>query len=249
MDKQLALIATVILMLFLSLNSGVQMVSANPISLPPINVNSPENNKIYSSNQVTLNFTVIGYRNYTSFSYSLDGQEPIDTNKSGVLTNLPPGSHTLIIYGNATDDTYWNGHELLNIVYFSTIYSTAWLTFTLILTVSLATLSLLIFFRRKQIATRLKQEKKFSFWLGLPCFLFFTCLVFIPSFWHWANDYLFPRFPVEIESSPIFGIIISIPFMVIGLLLMYFGTRKNKSHFDTIKKSLPYTVNVSESIV
>jgi hypothetical protein len=234
MDKQSALIAAVILTLLLSLNSGVQMVSANPISLPFINVNSPENNKIYSSNQVTLNFTVIDtHRNYTSFSYSLDGQEPIDTNKSGVLTNLPSGSHTLKIYGNATDDAYWNGHELLNIVYFSTIYSTAWLTFALILAVSLATLSLLIFFGRKRIAARLKREKKFSFWLGVLCFLFFTCLVFVPSFWHWANDYLFPRFPVGLQDSPIFGIIISIPFMVIGLLLMLFGTRKNKSRFDS----------------
>jgi hypothetical protein len=226
--KQLALISSLIFMLLLSLNSGAQIVSANPISVPSINVNSPENNKIYSSNQITLNFTVNGVRNYTSFSYSLDGQEPIDTNKSGVLTNLPSGSHTLKIYGNAYDDTYWNGHELLSIVYFSTIYSTAWVTFTLILTASLATLSLLIFFGRKRIAARLKREKGPIFWLGLLCFLFFTCLVFIPSFGHLANDYLFPKFPVEFEVSPTFGIMISIPFMAIGLLLMYFGTRKNK---------------------
>ena len=234
MDKKSALIATVTLVLLLSLTFGAQMVSANPISIPPINVNSPENNKIYASNQVELNFTVRdAHRNYTSFSYSLDGQKLIDTNQSCFLTNLPSGSHTLIIYGNATDDTYWNGHELLSIVYFSTIYSTALLTFTPILTASLAILSLLLFFGRKRIVTRLKRPKKFSLWLGLLSFLFFTVFVFIPSFWNWADDYLFPRFPVEIRVSPIFGIFGSTPFMILGLLLMWFGTRKGKSRFDS----------------
>jgi len=234
MDKKSALIATVTLLLLLSLTFGAQMVSANPIAIPPINVSSPENNKIYTSNQVELNFTVRdAHRNYTSFSYSLDRQNPIDTNQSCVLTNLLSGSHTLIIYGNATDDTYWNGHELLSIVYFSTIYSTAWLTFTPILTASLAILSLLLFFGRKRIGTRLKRPKKFSFWLGLLCFLFFTVVVFIPSLWNWADDYLFPRFPVGLQVSPIFGIFGSTPFMILGLLLMWFGTRKGKSRFDS----------------
>ena len=226
--------ATVFLALLLSLTLAVQMVSANPLFSPPIKVNSPENDKIYPSNQVPLNFSVMNaYPNYTSFSYSLDGKEPQNTNQSCVLTNLPSGSHTLIIYGNSTEDTYWGGHELLDIVYFSTTYSTAGLTFGLILATSLATLSLLIFFGRKRIATRLKREKKFSFWLGLVGFLFFTCFVFIPSFWHWANEYLFPHFPNELEVSPIFGFIFSLPFMALGLVLMWVGTRKGKSRFDT----------------
>ena len=229
----MTLCATMFLALLLSLTLGVQMVSANPVFAPPIKVNSPENNKIYPSNQVALNFTVINaYHNYMSFSYSLDGKDPIDTNQSCVLTNLPSGSHTLIIYGNSTEDTYWGGHELLGIVYFSTTYSTAWLTFGLILGASIVVLSLLIFFGRRRIATRLKNAKKFSFWLGLVGFLFFTCFVFIPSFWHWANEYLFPQFPIEHEVSPVFGFIFSVPFMVLGLFLMWVGTRKGKSRFD-----------------
>jgi hypothetical protein len=230
MDRKSALVATVTLTL-LSLTFVAQMASANPIPYLPIHVVSPENNKVYSSNQVELNFTVIGGfagGNFASFSYSLDGQEPAYTNQSCVLVNLPPGDHTLIIYGNDTADTYWNGHQLLSIVYFSTIYPAALVSFVTALIAALAILSLLLFFRRKQIATRIKREKKVTFWIGLPCFLFFTTIVFVPSLWNWTNDYLFPRYPVEIHISPIFGIIFSIPFIVFGLMLMWFGTRKSK---------------------
>jgi hypothetical protein len=239
MDKQSTVAAIAILVLLLSVTFGIMLVSANPISVPPIKVSSPENNKIYPSNQALLSFSVTNANeNFSSFYYSLDGKEPVYTNQSCVLTNLPSGSHNLIIYGNSTDHPYWKGHELLYIVYFSTIYSTAWLTFALILTVNLVSLYFLIFFGRKRIANRLKSEKKISFWLGLPCFLFFSLFVFIPSFWTWAYRYLFPHFPVGMEESPIFGIMFSIPFMALGLLLMLFGTRSGKSRFDSKIKEL-----------
>jgi hypothetical protein len=59
MDKQPAIIATVILALILSLTFEAQLVSANPMFPPSIKVNSPENNKIYPSNLVPLSFTVV----------------------------------------------------------------------------------------------------------------------------------------------------------------------------------------------
>lgn len=118
MDKQSTVAAIAILALLLSVTFGILLVSANPISVPSIKVSSPENNKIYPSNQVLLSFAVrYANDNFSSFSYSLDGQEPVNTNQSCVLTNLSSGSHTLIIYGNSTDNPYWKGHELLYIVY------------------------------------------------------------------------------------------------------------------------------------
>ncbi len=243
MDKRSFAVATISLALLLSLSLGLPSVSANPIFVPPIKVNSPESNRIYPTNQVTLNFTVTyAYHNYTGFSYSLDGKEPRETNQSSVLANLPSGSHKLIIYGNSSSEKYGSDHELLDIVYFSTSYSPALLTFGLMLTVCIATLTPLLFFGRKRIANRLKAEKRSSFWLGLLCFLFFTFLVFLPSLWHWTNDYLFPRFPSGIEISPLFNITLSVPFMCLGLFLMWFGTRRwkespNKRNYKHIRNT------------
>ena len=229
MNRQLALFAAVILALSLSLTFESQIVSANPISLPTIKVYSPENNKVYPSNQIVLNFTVmIPEANFSSFSYSLDGQEPRGTNQSCVITNLASGSHTLIIYGNDTSHSYLNGREPLDVVYFSTVYSTTWLVFSLTLAASTVAFLLLVFIRGKSIVARLKREKTASFWLGLICFIFFTGLLFIPSVWQLTNESLFPQYHRETVAytNPLVFIIVSTLFMITGCFMMWFGTQK-----------------------
>jgi hypothetical protein len=230
---------TLILVLLFSLSLSVQSVNANPVFVPPITVNSPENNVVYSTNEIPLSFAFThAYHNYSGFSYSLDGNELIDTNQSSTLKILSSGSHVLAIYGNSSSEKYGSNHALLDIVYFSAVYSTAWLLYGLVMTVFVLALALLVYFGRMRLINRLKAKKKLSFWLGLLSFLFFTFVVFIPFFWDWSQNYLFPKFPSELEISPVFYIATSIPFMFMGMFLMWFGTRKGEGFESKIKRIL-----------
>jgi hypothetical protein len=237
--KHSVTIVTVALMILFSLSLNVQSVYANPVFVSPINISSPKNNAVYPTNEVPFSFAVTNaHHTYTGFFYSLDGNEPRETNQSSILTNLSSGSHILVIYGNSSSEKYGSDHELLDTVYFNTVYSTPWLTFGLIMTISILTFAVLVYLGRRRLINRLKAEKKLSFWLGLLSFLFFTCIGFLPSFWHWSEEYLFPKFPAKLEVSPLLSIIISIPFMCMGLFLMWFGTRKGESFERKIKKIL-----------
>lgn len=231
------LTAIIISALLTSVVAGAQAVSfamANPLSPPLIRVYSPENNKIYSSNDVQLNFTIIPTTgiNLTSFAYSLDGQATKATNETTILTGLSYGSHTLTIYGTFTypvGNSIQEYNSTLEIIYFSTFYSTSWIIFTIILLVAIA-IGLLIFFKkRRQLVAALKGKKTVSFWVGLACFVFFATLFFVPAMWQMANDYLFPHYPKSIIGFPNLGAILGLIFMGIGWYLMRLGTKKQQN--------------------
>jgi hypothetical protein len=232
--KKRACQAIVILLLVFSL--AAEAVTANP--LPPwiISVDSPSNNKIYPSNNVELDFDPSQRShsvNFTSFAYSVDGQAAEPTNGSTLLTGLPSGSHVLTIYGTfqlvGENKTYT--HDIA-IIYFSTVYSTQWVVFTLILLTFSVITGLPLIVKRKPIAARLRGKKTDKFWLGVVSLSFFTLLL---ALWVWASvsDYLYPHhsyglvayLPVEITF--IIGFIV-FAFIVLGLYLMYLGTEKTK---------------------
>ena len=102
MNRAFAIAATV-LALLLSLTM-VEVALANPIIDPLVFVESPQNNQIYPSNTVQLNFTAIRGFNYTAYYYVLDEQSPKTTNGISTLNDLTPGTHTLKIYGNGSLD-------------------------------------------------------------------------------------------------------------------------------------------------
>ncbi len=202
---------------------------ANPVISPMIGISSPQNNHVYPSNSVWLDFTALyssGY-NFTSFSYSLDGQNPKTTDGHTLLTDLPPGSHTLIIYGNATIGDYKHDDMLVDEVYFSTIYSTPWVMFTLVISAFIGLTMLILFVNRRQAARWLKSKKTFVFWIGLSCFLVSAVAIFVPSAWQVINDYLFPHYShgaLTVMPLPIF--MAGLTFMGLGLILMAVGTKK-----------------------
>jgi hypothetical protein len=229
-------IVTVISLLLASLALGAQSIGlalANPLPPPLIKLNSPQNNKIYSSNDIQLNFTVLPNTgiDFKEFSYSLDGQINQTTNENTILTDLSAGTHTLKMYGKGTypiGNSIQEHNFLLTIVYFSVSYSTAWVIFALVVAVVFSMILLMLVLKRRQLVRALKGRKTASFWIGLVCFWFFAILVFIPNLWWMAGDYLFPHYP---NSSffiffPYSSLILGLVFMLIGLCLMKFGTKK-----------------------
>lgn len=234
MKKELAIAATIILALMSALMI-VEVAVANPLTPSLIAVNSPQNNRIYPSNTVQLHFSVLPntWFNFTSFTYILDNQPPVATNGTTILTNLPAGSHTLTIYGRGTTSsggTYYEHQDMLvAIVYFSTEYSTTWITFTIITLAAVTIIPLLLFLKRRQIAAKLKDKKNGAFWLG-TALLVFGALVFVPFTWQAANDYLFPYWPRWMPLSPPSWLMIigALIFMATGLYMMMLGTQKAK---------------------
>ncbi len=226
-----------ILAIVLVMSSVVGEAVANPITPPMVVVATPQNNHVYPQNSVWLNFTVLPIAikdfNFSSFSYSLDGQAAQTTDGATLLTNLPSGSHTLAIYGKAGYG-YWKDKDmLLDVLYFSTNYSTAWVGFIVVLLATSVPMSVGLFVNRRAVAGRLRQKKTGSFWVGLACFLFFAVFVFGPSIWQLTNKYLFPLYghgALAISTVPgaIFGLIL----MVVGFLLMVMGTRQRPDNFD-----------------
>lgn len=231
--KKALLTAIIISALLASIVAGmlvVKVAKANPLSPPLIRVYSPQNNKIYSSNEVQLNFTVIPNTgvNLTSFAYSLDGQATKATNGSTILTGLSSGSHALTIYGNFTYP-FQDYNSDLETIYFSTIYSPSLVTFAIILLAAFAIILVIFFKKRKQLIAALKRKKTASFWVGLACFLFFAILFFVPGVGQFVNDYLFPHYPKDMSDGALFGTIIGLVFMVTGWYLMRRGTKKQQN--------------------
>jgi len=224
--------------LLLSLIAGVVgLASANPISMPLVVVDSPQNNQIYPTTHVQLKFGLspYAYYNFSSFAYSLDGQPTKATDGNTVLTDLAAGSHTLIIYGNSTHQNDYNSYNthndmVLAIVYFSIVYSTAWITFGLTLFAAFSVTSLVLFTNRRQLVNRFKAKKTLSFWFGLTCFLF-ASLLFIANGWGMASNYLFPYYPHRLEVilfSPVLVFAGGIVFMGLGVGMMALGTKERK---------------------
>jgi hypothetical protein len=219
------------LTVILALALVVGEAAANPIMPSLVEVTSPQNNQVYPQNSVWLNFTVLPFAvidfNFTSFSYSLDGQTSKPTNGTTFLTDLPAGQHTLAIYGMGGSG-YWQGQDmLLDVIYFSVNYSTPWVVFTVVLLATSVPLSVGLFVNRRAVAGRLRRQKTGSFWLGLVCFVFFATFVFGPSTWQLTSKYLFPQYghgALQISTVP--GAIFGLIFMAVGILLMLLGTRQ-----------------------
>jgi hypothetical protein len=229
MHKKLAITGFVFVLLLSAM--VVNLTEANPLPTPMITVHSPKNNVVYPSSTVQLSFTPIQSedRNFTLFTYVIDGQSPVATNGTATLTDLPSGSHTLTIYctynhqiGNRT---YEYKDQVAYIVYFSTEYSMAWITFTISVVASLAVIPSLLFFRRRQIVARLKGEKSGVFWLGTMLLVVAT-LVFALSAWQVTQDYLFPYWPkgIMIHFPNELIIVGALVFVAVGLVMMRFGT-------------------------
>jgi hypothetical protein len=202
-----------------------------------VEVASPQNNQVYPQNSVWLNFTALPMAikdfNFSSFSYSLDGRSLQITDGATLLTNLPSGSHTLAIYGKAGYG-YWKDKDmLLDVLYFSTNYSTSWVVFIVVLLATSVPLSIGLFVNRRAVAERLRRKKTGSFWVGLACFLFFALFVFGPAIWQLTNKHLFPEYghgALQISTVP--GAIVGLIFMVVGFLLMVIGTRQRLDNLN-----------------
>ncbi|MCW3999989.1 MAG: hypothetical protein NWE93_07105 [Candidatus Bathyarchaeota archaeon] len=202
--------------------------TANPIAPPMLTVDSPQDNQIYPSS-VMLSFAPTSHSgyNFTSFSYSLDGQPPKPTDGHTLLSDLACGSHTIEIYGNGTSD--WSSEPkvnmLLGIVYFSVGYSTQWLVFLLVLVVVFVPLLLGCFINRRQLSARFHRKKTSAFWLG-SAVLFFSAVIFAPSAWQLASNYLFPHYPRGLQFSAVPGFLFGLALVAAGLVLVAAGTRR-----------------------
>jgi hypothetical protein len=214
---------------------------ANPLQPPLIRVDSPQNNKVYPSNDVLLNFTILPDTEITltSFTYTLDGQESKATNGSTMLTALPSGSHKLTIYGtghysySGSDQTY--PYDSVDVIYFSIVYSTVWVTFTITVAAVVSVSLLTVFMLRRRLISVFRGKKTAKFWLGLASFLFAVFLFFIPTVWLTASDYLFPHFNrgLTFTASPIGAVSLGLFFTGIGLYLMWMGNRKKQTPDET----------------
>jgi hypothetical protein len=233
MNKELAIAGFVFVLLLTA--TVVDVAKANPLPMPMVSIDSPKNNEVYPSSTVELHFTPrpSSYQNFMSLTYVLDGQPPKATNGTTTLTDLPSGSHILTVYVTYTyqigNTTYETKDAIGAIVYFSTQYSTAWVTITII-TLSAATLiPSLLFFKRRQIATRLRCKKRDTFWVG-TAFLAFGVLVFVSFTWQTVKDYLFPYWPRSMLIFPPswLVLIVALTFMGMGLSMMTSGTKKSQ---------------------
>jgi hypothetical protein len=229
-------IASIIFFLALSLAATAQIIEvalANPLPAPMIEVTSPQNNKIYPSNSVQLNFTALptsGY-NFTSFSYNLDGQAQQPTGGNTLLSGLASGSHILKIYGNRTyqNSTRLQNDMLLQIVYFSTDYWTAWVVFTAMFAAVMVLTSFIFYANRVSLARKLRAKKNGRFWIGLILVIFFGGVVLGSSIWHSASDYFFPYYPHGLVVSTIPDFIFGLIFTSVGLLMMAKGTAQQSA--------------------
>ncbi len=234
MSRKLAIIAAAVLTFTLTL-AAVEVVSANPIIQPPVEVESPQNNKIYASNTVQLNFKALFGINYSSYYYILDNQPPKATNGTATLNDLSPGSHTLKIFGNGsytepfTNKTHEQHNWLLYVVYFSTVYSTAWVVFSVAMALVVIVAIVIPLIKRRQIATAFRGQKTAVFLLG-AVLLLFGIIVCVPFAWQVANNYLFPHWPPRLLSvNPVLPLIASLILANVGLSLMWLGKRKRGS--------------------
>jgi hypothetical protein len=206
-------------------------VNANPLLPPLIELHSPQNNKIYQSNEILINFTKISdpYIELTSFTYSLDGQAEKQTDGTTMLTGLTDGSHTLTFFGYGSlkyDNTQPYGRTLGKI-YFSVNYSTQWIVFGVAVSAVVGTSTLFLFAARNKIHKVFKKQKTARFWVGLACFIFFAALFVIPVALSAINDYLFPHYSnnLGVAVNTYFGITLGSIFMGAGLYMMKTGVK------------------------
>ena len=127
--------ASALCMLYILLVAVFQfsnLATANPIVPPYIHIQSPQN-KIYSSNEIELNFVAPSVElpentYFTSFSYVLDNFAVVTINGNLTLTGLPWGSHSIIVYAQDNEGLSYFSQT----VYFDVIFST-WVLAALII--------------------------------------------------------------------------------------------------------------------
>jgi len=111
----------------LSINISIlQSGNCNPIIPPYVHIQSPQN-KIYSSNEIELNFVAPSVElpentYFTLFSYRLDNFVVVTIDGNLTLTSLPWGSHSIIVYAQDNEGLLYFSQT----VYFDVIFSTAW---------------------------------------------------------------------------------------------------------------------------
>ena len=102
------------------------LATANPIIPPYVHIQSPQN-KIYSSNEIELNFAAPSVElpentYFTLFSYRLDNFAVVTIDGNLTLTSLPWGSHSIIVYAQDNEGLLYFSQT----VHFDVIFSTAW---------------------------------------------------------------------------------------------------------------------------
>jgi len=130
------------LVVTLLFSAVVGVVSVNLAKADPINediiVSSPQEGTIYNSTEVPLRFSLLPMpdinwseddiygHNYTSFSYSVDGHEFVETNGSTTLSGLSGGSHILEIYGVMpfANGSTWYNSSIHPAIHFDVFYHT-----------------------------------------------------------------------------------------------------------------------------
>ena len=228
--KNLASQSIVFILLILTVSSFA-VSDANPLRTPTLKIITPQNNCVYPTGEVRLQFTPLetsGIYNFTSFAYCLDDQTAVSTDGNTLLKNLSAGSHTLIIYGNSTTGNYFYNNVLLEMVYFDVNYSSNWVIFLLSLSVFVMVLSLVLFVNRRQFGVRLRGKKNLFFWLGLSMIILASLLV-VPLGLEMLTDYLFPhdtRGATEIYPVPF--VFSGLAVIGVGLLFLAVGTKQLK---------------------
>lgn len=150
--KRTAIALTLILTLLFSAVPGtliVNLAQANPIVPADIEVYSPEN-KVYYSNEVELGFIapsryIYPRINFTSFSYSFDGQANVTISGNTTVTGLSWGTHSLVVYGEDTDGN--TGSSMA--VHFDVFFPIAWII-TAIAILAVVGIGLLVYFKKRK---------------------------------------------------------------------------------------------------
>ena len=81
-----------------------------------------------------------------------------------------------------------------SIVHFSVVYSNAWVTVVAIILPIVLVISSSLFFKRRQIAIRLRRRKGTMFWFGAVMLALVTSAFILYSY-SVVKDYLFPYWP------------------------------------------------------
>ncbi len=228
MKKPMALTLTLALLISALVGAmSVNLVKANPFVTPDIWVNSPQNRKVYSSSEVELIFVapavIDSNINFTSFSYSLDGQAKVAIAGNTTLTHLSWGSHSLVVYGTDAAGNVRVSWE----IYFDIVYSTKWAAIAIVILVPVVFIGLLV---RKRLVMAVRGKKTFVFWVGLAVFLFFAALTSIESM-GLISKYFYPLpYPDGmVFYSDVLYFVVGISLMLMGLYAMKSGMKTNQS--------------------
>jgi len=207
--------------------SVVGLAKANPLVPPTIVINSPQN-EVYFSTEVQLNFSTLPYPypnlNFTSFTYSLDGQTAIAINGNATLIGLSYGSHAIQVYGKDT-----SGHTYsTQVTHFHVYFHTLWAAAGLVLLTLASTTAGVYVWKRQQINAALKRKKTKPFWVGLAVFALTSFLVFETILYYLDFTYFTTHSSLIVNVSYVFVVPLLL-LMAAGVYWMKAGLRKKPS--------------------